>query len=111
MKKNEAAQKRRARAKAARFFTALVVISVIVCVILFANKNQVHAVEGGDSASLSKYYKTITIQPGDTLWDIAAEYKMENRSTKDYVNELMQMNGLHNDNITAGMNLVIVYYN
>ena len=67
MKNNRRNKKSRAKAKIARFFTALIVISVIVCVILFANKNQAHAVEGTDNVPLKKYYKTITIQPGDTL--------------------------------------------
>ena len=110
MKKNRVSRKRRVRAKAARFFTALVVISIIVCVILFANKNQAHAVEGTDTVQLNKYYKTITIQPGDTLWSIAGEYKLSSCSTKDYVEELMVMNDLSSDNITAGMKLIITYY-
>ena len=110
MKNNRRNKKSRAKAKIARFFTALIVISVIVCVILFANKNQAHAVEGTDNVPLKKYYKTITIQPGDTLWSIAGEYKMASCSTKDYVEALMLMNNLHNDNITSGMQLLITYY-
>ena len=111
MKKSRAQQKRRAKAKIARFLTAFIAIAVIVCVILFANKNQAHAVEDGSQVPLSKYYKTITIQPGDTLWSIATKYKTSGSTTKEYVEELMQMNGLHNDNITSGMKLVITYYN
>ncbi len=110
MKRNRKNKKSRAKAKTARFLTALIVISVIVCVILFSNKNQAHAVEGTDTVPLHKYYKTITIQPGDTLWSIAGEYKMASCSTKDYVDELMLMNNLHNDNITSGMQLLITYY-
>ncbi len=108
--KNRRNKKSRAKAKTARFFTALIVISIIVCVILFSNKNQVHAVEGAEEVSLNKYYKTITIQPGDTLWSIAEEYKTAGCSTKEYVEELMLMNDLHNDNITSGQKLLITYY-
>ena len=110
MKNNRRNKKSRAKAKIARFFTALIVISVIVCVILFANKNQAHAVEGTDNVPLKKYYKTITIQPGDTLWSIAGEYKTAGCSTKEYVEELMLMNDLHNDNITSGQKLLITYF-
>ena len=110
MKKKKAQQKRRAKAKIGRFFTAFISIAVIVSVILFANKNQVHAVEDGNQPQMTKYYKSIVIQPGDTLWSIATEYKTSSVSTKEYVEELMQMNGLHNDNITSGMKLVITYY-
>lgn len=110
MKKSRKNKKSRANAKFARFFTALIVISVIVCVILFANKNQAQAVEDANAVPLKKYYKTITIQPGDTLWSIADEYKMASSSTKEYVEELMLMNDLHNDNITSGQKLLVTYF-
>ena len=42
-----------------------------------------------------KYYTNIEIQPGDTLWDLAAEYmggQYESRTA--YVAEVRQINGL-----------------
>ena len=36
-----------------------------------------------------KYYKSIEIKSGDSLWSIAEEYKSEHfSSTQDYINEL-----------------------
>ena len=57
-----------------------------------------------------KYYKSIEIQPGDTLWDIAEEYITEDyRSVSEYVMVLKEMNSLSTDDIQAGQNLMIAY--
>lgn len=94
-----------------RFFLVLMVVAAAVCIILFSNKKITNADESGNAANLTKYYKTITIEPGDTLWNIAQQYKSgDYRSTKDYVDELLSMNGLHSDEITSGQKLVVAYF-
>ena len=111
MKKKTIQKKRRAKARFTRFLTVLAMVCCAVCIILIVNKTQIHEVKAGNSVQLNKYYKTITIQSGDTLWSIAQEYNMDDsKSTKDYVEELMSMNNLHNDNITAGQKLLVTYF-
>ncbi|MCQ5383348.1 LysM peptidoglycan-binding domain-containing protein [Hungatella hathewayi] len=57
-----------------------------------------------------KYYTSIEIQKGDTLWGIADEYAGSCRmSTADYVTELKNMNGLKEDVIHSGQHLTIMY--
>lgn len=57
-----------------------------------------------------KYYKSIEIQPGDTLWDIAEEtMTSEYDSIPEYVEVLKEMNALESDRIEAGQYLVIAY--
>lgn len=59
-----------------------------------------------------KYYKSIEVAKGDTLWSIAKSnidfryYK----STYDYVNEVQKINSLTSDNIVAGSHIIIPYY-
>ena len=57
-----------------------------------------------------RYYTSIQIEKGDTLWDIALQYKWEGQTTQDYVDELMEMNQLSSEQITAGQYLMIYYY-
>lgn len=59
-----------------------------------------------------KYFTSIEVVYGDTLWSIAEEYKDEHfyDSTKEYVDEVMNMNNLSSAKITAGQNLIIPYY-
>lgn len=57
-----------------------------------------------------KYYKTIVIEKGDTLWDIAEEYCTEDyASLEDYIAALKEMNHLDGDTIYAGERLMIAY--
>ncbi|MGC4019624.1 MAG: LysM peptidoglycan-binding domain-containing protein [Muricomes sp.] len=57
-----------------------------------------------------KYYKSIVIQSGDTLWDIAELYITDDyTSIPDYVDALKEMNSLNSDKIHAGQHLTIAY--
>lgn len=55
-----------------------------------------------------KYYKSIIIEQGDSLWSIAKEYACDD--TNDYIKEIKQLNGLHSETIHAGQHLIITYY-
>lgn len=58
-----------------------------------------------------KYYTSIEIQSGDTLWSIACEYADENFTTvPDYIDELKFMNHMSSDQITEGHYLTVAYY-
>lgn len=58
-----------------------------------------------------KYYTSIKIENGDTLWSIAERYiSNEYESIYDYIRELKKMNNLSNDNIVAGENITVAYY-
>ncbi len=111
MKKSRINRKKQVKKQLVRFLTALVLIVLTVCVILFSNKNITNADENGESVKLNKYYKTITIESGDTLWSIADEYKSgSNKNTKEFVSELKSMNNLHSDEIMSGQKLLVAYF-
>ena len=58
-----------------------------------------------------KYYKSITIEQGDSLWSIAEEYCTdEYANTYEYVDELKQLNSLTSETIHAGQHLLVIYY-
>lgn len=59
---------------------------------------------------LYKYYTSVPIHPGDTLWEIASEYCHDSVQITDYMDELKQINHLRGDDIHAGRYLTIVYY-
>ncbi len=56
-----------------------------------------------------KYYKSITIEQGDSLWSIAEEYCTD-QDTREYVSELKQLNSLTSETIYAGQHLLVAYY-
>lgn len=61
--------------------------------------------------SSHKYYTSISIQPGDTLWGIASEYMTpEYDGIEDYIREVRKLNHLSDNGICAGQYLMIPYY-
>ena len=61
-----------------------------------------------------KYYKSIQIQEGDSLWSIATEYMNNNYdSVYDYIDELVTLNQLDDqkiDQIQEGDYLTVAYF-
>ena len=59
-----------------------------------------------------KYYANIEIKSGDTLWEIAEEYMdSEHYMTRsDYINEVMEINGMVTDELISGQKMIVPYY-
>ena len=59
-----------------------------------------------------KYYKSIAVGEGDTLWDYAELYADENYydTYSSYIKEVKDINHLKNDNIVYGQYIIIPYY-
>lgn len=58
-----------------------------------------------------KYYTSVLIHGGDTLWDIAENYKgSQYASTQKYIQEVMQINHLNSTDLKAGEYLIVPYY-
>ncbi|MDO4440131.1 MAG: LysM peptidoglycan-binding domain-containing protein [Eubacteriales bacterium] len=59
-----------------------------------------------------KCYKSIVIQPGDSLWSLAEDYTdSESRSEiKSYIRELKEINQLDSEKIQTGEHLIVSYY-
>ena len=57
-----------------------------------------------------KYYTSIQIKTGDSLWSIASRYCSDPEQIPAYVKELRSMNHLETDEIHAGNYLTVMYY-
>ena len=58
-----------------------------------------------------KYYKSIQIHSGDTLWNIAEEYITEDyESVNDYITEVKKINKLSSDQIQDSQYQTVPYY-
>jgi LysM repeat protein len=64
-----------------------------------------------EGPAVDKYYTSVEIQKGDSLWSIAGTY-LENSgmTTAQYVKELKNINGLKEDTIHSGQYLTVMYF-
>lgn len=87
-------------------FTLCLVIALAVIFGSFLSR----AEEKKSDVIYYKYYTSIEIQPGDTLWDLADDY-MEHYETKaSYIREVEQINALTDSKIISGQTLLMPYY-
>lgn len=91
-------------------FALLTTIFVLLCMLIgssMASSGQSKAAQN-DSY---KYYTSIEIERGDTLWNIAEEYMTpEYGSVQEYVDEIKAVNDLGDDEIHSGQYLMIPYF-
>lgn len=78
----------------------------------FFGQNLLNAhAEEEETQELNRYFTSIQIRDGDSLWEIAGRYaKDSGYSQREYVEELKRMNGLHHDHIHSGEYLTVVYF-
>ncbi|MCD8241058.1 MAG: LysM peptidoglycan-binding domain-containing protein [Lachnospiraceae bacterium] len=59
-----------------------------------------------------KYYTSIEIEKGDTLWSIADEYmdSVHYADKSDFISEVMTLNHMGSSSIVSGQKLIVPYY-
>lgn len=101
---------RRQKERRKNIMLSIMTICLVVTLSFTINGFLSNAKSGTDGVEF-KYYKSIIVDQGDTLWSIATENMNERYdNTAELVKEIMQMNGLTDDGITAGSYLVVPYY-
>ena len=110
-KANECLRKREAVVRRQRGLLAIAIILVVALGILLGSSINALASSEKDISSYNKYYVSIRVESGDTLWTIADEYvEGFNLSKSDYIAEVCQINSISEDNIHAGDYIVVPYY-
>lgn len=109
---NESLNKREAVVRRQKRVLAVCIIVIVSLGILLGTGINALASSKADVASYNKYYKSVRIEAGDTLWTIADEYIADfNIDKEDYIAELCELNQICiEDTIHAGDYLVIAYY-
>lgn len=104
--------KRRNRQKEVCRNTILLAASFIVVILCVCFVSGFSAQAQDMSTQMSyKYFKSIYIEAGDSLWSIGKEYADEHyTSVASYINEVKQMNSLESDSIKTGSYLIVPYY-
>lgn len=89
---------------------AVIVIAVVILSIIFGSKFA-YADSSDPGMTSQKYFKSITIESGDTLTSIASEnISSEYKNVQQYINEVKRMNYMLDDEINVGDSLIVPYY-
>lgn len=104
------AMKRRKQVAKQKIVLLLATVFVIAIGSVIFGSNFSNAKNSTDATEQYKYYKSVVIEPGDSLWSIAQEYKTIDVTTKEYVDELKELNALKSEQIQEGQHLMVVYY-
>lgn len=105
------ASKRRREVFREKFILIAAAVLIALCISVMIGTRLVKAEDENLAPAPARYYRSIEISLGDTLWDIAEEYKEgTGMETAEYVRELMEMNGLDSDRIHEGQYLTVAYY-
>ena len=95
------------RKRKGQFILLTVSFIIILSVSLIFGAFFVSARENS-AAGTDTHYKSIRIQSGDTLWDIARDNMTdEYDSIDEYINAIKDINGLESDFIQSGQYLII----
>lgn len=78
----------------------LLTIALILCLGTFAM--------GAQTEKTTKtYYESVQIHKGDTIWNIAEEYKSDGEKTEHMVNAILEVNGMKTANVRAGESIIV----
>lgn len=88
------------------------ILTVVVLIVIGSTvSGSAHTRTQTSEDTLYKYYTSIAVTQGDTLWSIARQYASpEYSSIEEYVLEVQQLNHLTDTCIHAGEYLMIPYY-
>ena len=76
-----------------RFYTFVMLVTIAVTSLALAA-----TVQGADTA---ESYRTVIVEQGDTLWDIAGEYN-NGHDLRGYISEIRKLNNMKDSAIYAG---------
>ncbi|MCD8039631.1 MAG: LysM peptidoglycan-binding domain-containing protein [Lachnospiraceae bacterium] len=106
-------QNRRRRQLQVRRKICLLAASIAVFVLLSVSAISISTQASGlESAESHKYYRSIQIAKGDTLWSIAKENMDTHHydNVYEYISEIKTMNSIKSDHIVSGSYIIIPYY-
>lgn len=109
-KANESLQRRARTVQFQKQVFALIGIIIVSILILLGSTISAFA-SAGKKEDLHKYYTSIQVESGDTLWDIAGEYTLDHTMSREsFIEEVSRLNGLSDGHIHSGSYIVIPYY-
>jgi cell division protein YceG involved in septum cleavage len=109
---NASLAKRARVVSAQKRMIALVSIAVLAILILLGSSIRAFASSKAVEAPKYKYYTSIQVEKGDSLWSIAGDYAIDGvMSRQDFIDEVCALNQISpKDTLRSGDHLIVMYY-
>ncbi|MCI7106257.1 MAG: LysM peptidoglycan-binding domain-containing protein [Agathobacter sp.] len=110
-KANESLAKRAHTVRAEK--RILLIAGIILVSILILLGSSMNAFASSRTRNeLHKYYTSIEVNPGDTLWNISEDYVIDHvMSREDFIDEVCRLNNIsEKDILHSGQYLIVAYY-
>ncbi len=102
---------RRYMRRSLRNFITVLLIILAFCSGFFGHTLLNARAEEKQEPQLHRYYTSIQIRQGDSLWDLAEQYRQgSGYSSQEYIDEIKHMNGLKSENLHSGEYLTVLYF-
>lgn len=89
----------------------MTVTAVIIMILSITAGSIISKAQEKNEETYYKYYTSIEIQSGDTLWSLAEDHVDERfMSNREFINEVTRTNHLMSSDIRQGDHLIIPYY-
>lgn len=89
--------------------TVLIILVMMAVMLLTGGFMTVRSSAKNSTADARRYYRSVEVAEGDTLWSFSSVYAEElGMNTKEYLKELKRVNGMESDRIIAGAKLIII---
>jgi cell division protein YceG involved in septum cleavage len=90
----------------------LIALAVISSVIILCCSIRAFASSRSTAEPLHKYYTSICVEKGDSLWSIAEDYTVDGvLSREEFIDEVCKLNNISDqDSLRSGEHLVVMYY-
>ncbi len=106
-------QLRRQRIIRRQYMALGVICAIIIFTLCFSFSTILSGAEGEDHVTNYKYYKTVTVHSGDSVWSIASANFDDERysSLNSYIGEINSINNLDSaSTLNAGETIIVPYY-
>lgn len=110
-KANESLRERKIAVHRQKMLIGIIAALLVSIWILLGTSMSTFASSKVDISSYNKYYTSLKIKSGDTLWDIAQQQVGNfDVSNAEYIDEICRINGISKNEIHAGDYIVIPCY-
>lgn len=102
---------KRVRKQSTRINNNIIMLTVAIITILSISIiGRMSLVRADESVQYEKSFQAIEVQTGDTLSAIAHEYAPSEADYRDYIDEVIEINSLKDEQIHAGCYLMVPVY-